>query len=164
MGTVARPPPDQCDGLHGPKQEFRLKSHGNSCRTEKGPMRRRLLLVFCFASTVLFSTGCRLQDSDLVGTYHAAPEWGSSVLVLAADHTFTQTITTKSGAVKQINGRWETSGLSRIGGNVALAPYLTVTHEIQGEEAGGDFATVQRRLFGGLEISADPDWGISFQK
>jgi hypothetical protein len=32
------------------------------------------------------------------------------------------------------------------------------------EEAGGAFASVERRLFGGIEISADPDWGISFEK
>jgi hypothetical protein len=39
------------------------------------------------------------------------------------------------------------------------------TEEIEsGADVAGDDAIVERRLFGGLEISADPDWGISFQK
>jgi hypothetical protein len=69
---------------------------------------------------------------ELVGTYRATPEWGSSVLVLQADHTFKQTVTTKSGVLKEVRGHWTASDLSRLTGDIALTPYLTVTHDNQG--------------------------------
>jgi hypothetical protein len=41
--------------------------------------------------------------------------------------------------------------------------YLSVTHDEKGEEVGA-FASVGPTLFGAPEISADPDYGISFRR
>ena len=108
------------------------------------------------------SCGRKIHDSDLFGTYIANPDWGTSTLVLNSDHTFTQTVTTKTGSSKSVHGKWElTSDLQTL---VLSQKFLSVTHDQQGTEADGDASSVERGLFGGIEISADPDYGIAFHK
>jgi len=100
----------------------------------------------------------------LVGSYRAVAEWGTSTLLLKADHTFEQTVATKSGTYKKVDGEWE---LDTSGSTDAISfkkKYLSVTHNEQGEEIEGAYASIDRGLFGGVEISADPDYGISFRR
>lgn len=52
--------------------------------------------------------GCGAPDEDaLVGTYDASREWGTSTLVLHADHTYVQTHTTLGRATISNRGRWD---------------------------------------------------------
>jgi hypothetical protein len=131
-----------------------------------GSMRWRLKYVGLMSVLLLCLVGCslRVRDADLSGTYHATADWGTSTLVLRPDHTFGQSVSTNSGTFRKVQGTWEldTSGTSQ---SITLAgKYLSVTHDKQGEEADIAFASVERRLFGGAEISSDPDYGIAFQK
>jgi hypothetical protein len=110
--------------------------------------------------------GCSRRSSEarLVGSYVAVTEWGSSTLLLKSDHTFEQTVSTKSGTFKKIDGEW---GLYTSGLTEAIEfkkRYLAVTHDERGEEVDGAYASIETGLFGGIEISADPDYGISFRK
>ena len=123
---------------------------------------RRILLF----SLLLFLPGCsrHSRETNLLGSYRADAEWGSSTLLLKADHTFEQTVSTKSGTFKKVSGEWEldTSGLTDA--ITFQKKYLWVTHDEKGEEADGAFASVDPTLFGAPEISADPDYGISFRR
>ena len=42
--------------------------------------------------------------------------------------------------------------------------YLSVTHDEEGEEVNGAYSSVGIGSSGGSEISADPDYGISFRR
>ena len=125
-------------------------------------MMRRILLF----SLLLFLPGCsrHWHEASLVGSYRADAEWGSSTLLLKADHTFEQTVSTKSGTFKKVSGEWEldTSGLTDA--ITFNKKYLSVTHDETGEEVDGAYASVDPTLFGAPEISADPDYGISFRR
>ena len=127
---------------------------------------RGIILMICVVCLTFALAGCSLRpsDSDLVGTYLASPEWGSSVLILKADHTFEQFVVVGSAPSKRIQGQWSTGPSSRVDSNISLVPYLTVTHDVHGADSGGAGASATRGFFGGIEISADPDWGISFEK
>jgi hypothetical protein len=106
----------------------------------------------------------RSRDADIVGTFQANPKWGTSTLVIRSDHTFEQTVSTSSGSFRRVEGRWELH-TSTSGDSITFdQKYLSATHDEQGEEVDGAFASVNRGLFGGVEISADPDYGIAFRK
>ena len=127
-------------------------------------MRRRQKCVALMAVLLSCLVGCswRVQDAELSGTYHATADWGTSTLVLRPDHTFEQSVSTNSGIFRKVQGTWE---LHKSGQSITFSKkYLSVTHDEQGEEADAAFASVERRIFGGVEISADPDYGIAFQK
>ena len=121
---------------------------------------RRILLF----SSLLFLFGCsrHSRESRLVGSYRVDADWGSSTLLLKADHTFEQTVSTKSGGFKRTKGEWQLD--KRDYGIDFKNSYLCVTHDKQGENADGGYASIEPRLFGGIEISADPDYGISFRR
>lgn len=125
-------------------------------------MMRRLLLF----SSLLFLFGCSRHSSEarLVGSYRADADWGSSTLLLKADHTFEQTVSTKSGTFKKVNGEWKLDASGLTDAITFKKKYLSVTHNEKGEEVGGAFASVDPTLFGAPEISADPDYGISFRR
>lgn len=119
-----------------------------------------LMIVLLFASACSAHRG----DSQMIGTYKATAQWGNSILVLNEDHTFKQTVSTNSGVYREVQGSW---ALDRSGLTDAITfthNYLSVTHNEQGEEVDGAAASVEPRLFGGIEISADPDYGIAFVK
>jgi len=103
----------------------------------------------------------------MAGTYKLTAEWGSSTLTLNSDHTFTQSVSTNTGVTKRGSGTWELAhdGWGTWGDTVILRQkYLWVLHDKQGEDSDGAFASAERRIFGGVEISADPDYGIAFRK
>ena len=43
-------------------------------------------------------------------------------------------------------------------------PYLDMTHDGHGDRIDGALPSVGRDLLWGIHISADPDWGITFEK
>jgi hypothetical protein len=66
--------------------------------------------------------------------------------------------------IKQVQGTWELHLSGRDESITLNHKYLWVTHDKRGEESDGAFASVERGPFGGIEISADPDYGIAFRK
>jgi hypothetical protein len=101
------------------------------------------------------------------GTYIAKAEWGTSTLALSKDHTFHQTVRLNAGGVKSLDGKWElvSPGKNSLSYNITLAPYLNVAHDKQGVYAPWSFSSITTRgLFRGMEIAADPDWGIAYRK
>ena len=123
---------------------------------------RRILLL----SLLLWLLGCSRQSREarLAGAYRADAKWGSSTLVLRTDHTFEQTVSTKSGSLKKVHGEWALDSGGMTDGITFKKKYLWVTHDKEGEEADGAYASVEPTLLGYAEISADPDYGISFRR
>ena len=99
-----------------------------------------------------------------MGVYRADAEWGSSTLILKADHTFEQTVSTKSGIFKKVDGGWALTTNGATDEIEFKNRYLWITHDEQGEEANGAYATLDPNPSGGVEISADPDYEIAFRK
>jgi hypothetical protein len=125
-------------------------------------MMRGLLML----ALLLCLLGCSRESRDarLTGSYRAEAEWGSSTLLLKADHTFEQTVSAKSGMFKKVQGEWELHPSGLTDAITFKKKYLWVTRDKQGEEADAAYASVERTLFGGPEIPADPDNGISFRR
>jgi hypothetical protein len=128
---------------------------------------RALAVLLIFASVV----GCgfrSLTDQDVPGTYEASADWGSSTLVLHPDHSFDQTVVRNDHTQTSIKGTWTLSfvpGKEKAShGIVALKPFLDVEHDHKGDLAGGAVPSISRGFLWGLTISADPDYGISFDK
>ncbi len=127
----------------------------------------RLIAAFSLGLCFLFFIGCtRVNEADVPGDYNATADWGNSSLTIAADHTFRQTVRANSGEVKQISGKWnlvKPSGNSA-NTNITFAPYLNFQHDKQGVYAPWSFLSITPIGIRGLEIAADPDWGITFKK
>ena len=120
------------------------------------------LFVLCFSMI-----GCmRVKEADVPGTYTAKAEWGTSTLLLAKDHTFRQTVRLNSGDVKRMSGKWElvSPAKNSVVYDITIGPCLDVKHDKWGVYAPGSFSSINPTLFGGLEIAADPDWGITYKK
>jgi hypothetical protein len=111
--------------------------------------------------------GCmRVKEADVPGTYTAKADWGTSTLVLAKDHTFQQTVRLNSGEVKRMDGKWKLVGPGKnsVVYDITMGPCLDVKHDKQGVYAPWSFSSINPTLSGGLEIAADPDWGIAYRK
>ena len=120
------------------------------------------LFILCFSMI-----GClRVKEADVSGTYTAKAGWGTSSLVLAKDHTFQQTVQLNSGEVKHMNGKWElvSPAKNSVNYNITLAPCLDVKHDKQGVYAPWSFSSIDHIPLRGIEIAADPDWGITYKK
>jgi hypothetical protein len=116
---------------------------------------------------LLLTAGCSslVTDSQVPGTYQAETSWGTSTLVLSKDHTFDQTVRFNSGQTKHINGKWE---IDRSSGTpvfftIQFTPFLIVTHDKQGESVATTMASIYHVPFG-LNIAADPEYGIAHRK
>jgi hypothetical protein len=124
------------------------------------------LLVLCTAA--LTSCGFRgLTENDVVGIYEAQADWGTSTLVLRADHTFAQTVTRSDHTQASTTGTWTLTpyaGKNASHAMIAFKPFLDVSHEKRGDPAGGAALSVSRGIFWGTVIGLDPDWGISYEK
>jgi hypothetical protein len=120
------------------------------------------LCVLCFSMI-----GCmRVKEADVPGTYTAKADWGTSTLVFAKDHTFQQTVRLNSGEVKRMDGKWKLVGPGKnsVVYDITMGPCLDVKHDKQGVYAPWSFSSINPTLSGGLEIAADPDWGITYKK
>ena len=131
----------------------------------------RLIRVFAALLICVSMMGCgfrALTDRDVAGTYEASADWGSSTLVLHPDHSFNQTVVRNDHTQTSIKGTW---GLSLIPGKekasygiLILKPFLDVEHDHKGDPVAGAVPSINRGFLWGMTISADPDYGISFDK
>jgi len=108
-----------------------------------------------------------LTDKDVAGTYEASTDWGRSTLVLNPDHSFDQKVVRNDHTQAGTKGTWKLSfipGRGTSSGIIALKPFLDVEHDHKGDLAGGAVPSINRGFLWGITISADPDYGISFDK
>ena len=131
----------------------------------------RLIRVFAALLICISMMGCgfrALTEQDAVGTYEARADWGSSTLVLHRDHSFDQTVVRDDHTQTSIKGKWELSFIAgkekASSGVLSLKPFLAVEHNHKGDSAPLDLPSISRGLLWGMTISADPDYGISFDK
>jgi hypothetical protein len=129
------------------------------------PLKLGSALALC--GLCLSMMGClRVKEANVPGTYTAKTDWGVSTLVLAKDHTFQQTVKLNSGEFKHVHGNWElvSPAKNSVNYNITLSPCLDVKHDKQGVYAPWSFSSIDRFAFRGMEIAADPDWGITYKK
>ena len=118
---------------------------------------------------LLPTTGCSSVVTDAQaapGVYKADTDWGTSTITLAPNHSFTQVVTPKNGEPKQVIGNWK---ISRNTGDIAyttisLSPFFNITHDKQGQPTAASAYSIYHVPFGGINIAADPDFGITFRK
>jgi len=96
---------------------------------------------------------------DLPGKYVATMDWGQATLILRPDHTMEQDVRKNSGAFNHISGSWEFAN-----GFLSLKPCLWVTWKEEGVPAGGCASGVEVTLFGKVQISADSEHGLAYEK
>jgi hypothetical protein len=131
----------------------------------------RLIRVFVALLSCALVVGCgfrALTDQDVAGTYEASADWGSSTLDLHPDHSFDQTVVRNDHTQASIKGTWELSFVpgkkNASYGILALKPFLAVEHDHKGDPAPLNLPSIGRGFLWGMTISADPDYGISFEK
>jgi hypothetical protein len=130
----------------------------------------RLIRFFVALLGCALVVGCgfrALTEQDVVGTYEASTDWGKSTLVLHPDHSFDQTVVRNDHTQASTKGTWELSfvaGKKASSGILALKPFLDVGHDHKGDPVGGGAPSINRGFLWGITISADPDYGISFDK
>jgi hypothetical protein len=136
----------------------------------RGLRQIRSVGLFGLLISSLLVPGCgfrALTEKDIVGTYEASADWGSSTLVLHADHSFDQAVTRNDHTQTSIKGTWQLDFVAdkpAAHGILALKPFLDVEHDIKGDLAGGAVPSIGRGFLWGVSIGADPDYGISFEK
>jgi hypothetical protein len=132
--------------------------------TRSTKARTLLILTLC----LLTLTGCSavVTDTEAPGTYKAQTDWGVSTLVLDKGHTFDQTVRLKSGVTKHVAGHWK---IDKHPGDtpyttINLTPVYNVTHDNQGVLTLASAYSIYHVPFGGINIAADPDYGIAHRK
>lgn len=73
-----------------------------------------------------------MNESSLVGIYHAETSCLAITLIVKADHSFVQSVRMKDGGAKQLSGNWS---VERGGKWLVLKPFLDFTTNTQGTEA-----------------------------
>jgi len=130
--------------------------------------RSGVLSLFLLLSALSAGCGFRaLTEHDVVGTYEADAQWGKSVLILHSDHSFNQTVARNDHTQANTKGTWKLDLYDRknaSGGIIVLQNFLAVDHSHQGGTAGWAFPSISRGFLWGVDIAADPDWGITFTK
>jgi hypothetical protein len=133
--------------------------------------RKYIVILLLFPVLLVLWVGYRLgffrhiNEDEIPGTYVANTDWGSSSLTIARDHTFHQTVRRVGTEAINLDGKWRVTPRSgSVYGTIALLPCLAITHEDEGHEVGACYDSIQAFGFRSIEISADPDYGISFQK
>jgi hypothetical protein len=113
-------------------------------------------------------TGCSpiVTEIQAPGTYKAQTDWGTSTLTLAKDHTFEQTVRLNNGTSEHLKGTWR---IDKNPGNpvyttINLSPFYSVTHDKQGVYTVASVYSIYHVPFGGINIAADPDYGIAHRK
>jgi hypothetical protein len=101
-------------------------------------------------------------NSQMVGQYRAEFPWGPASLTLNADHSFKQTMRTKTGEFQEITGRWKLDGSWPA--HLSLEPYWDLTHFGPGGRLSGAYLSVESWGLRGVHIDVDPDWVRGFRK
>jgi hypothetical protein len=132
-------------------------------------MRLSRILAALLVCVSMVGCGFRaLTEQDVPGTYKASADWGSSTLVLHPDHSFDQTVVRNDHTQTSIKGTWQLSFVAgkkkASSGVLSLKPFLAVEHDHKGDPAPLDLPSISRGFLWGMTISADPDYGISFDK
>jgi hypothetical protein len=121
--------------------------------------------LFCL---LLLPLGCSavVTDTEAPGTYKAETDWGVSTLVLAKDHTFQQTVRLKNGQARELHGWWkiDKNTGAQVYTTINLTPFYSVTHDKQGVYTIASAYSIYHVPFGGINIAADPDYGIAHRK
>jgi len=128
--------------------------------------RRALALLTLLLLTGLTGCSAVVTDAEAPGTYKAQADWGVSTLILSRDHTFDQTVRLNTGKTKHLTGGWK---LQRSSGDpvyttINFNPYLNVTHTQQGAFSLAATFSIYHVPFGGINIAADPEYGIAHRK
>jgi hypothetical protein len=107
----------------------------------------------------------KIREEKVPGTYIAKADWGSSSLAIARDHTFHQTVRRAGADDLNLDGTWRLASRSEgVFGTIALLPCFSVTHKDEGRKVDACYNSIQAFGLRGIEISADPDYGIAFRK
>jgi hypothetical protein len=133
----------------------------------RSPHARRVLALLCLLILApILGCSAIVTDDQAPGTYKADADWGVSTIVISKDHSFSQTVTLKNGQTKQLSGHWK---ISRNTGDISyttisLSPFFNITHDKQGQPTAASAYSIYHVPFGGINIAADPDFGIAFRK
>ena len=88
-----------------------------------------------------FVCGCRtISESNLIGVYQAESPCVTASLALNKDHSFEQSLRTRSGETKRVMGKWKLmeGNSSFAGKQVSFSPsFLDMVHDSQGVQVGG---------------------------
>jgi hypothetical protein len=96
------------------------------------------------------------SEQSAAGTYLAKCKWGTAVLVLKPDHTFTETLHAPDG-LKNGSGTWNLQPYDGGGNNIHFeGNFLMVDNETQGRPSP-DVRTYIQNVFGDVTIVNDPD-------
>jgi hypothetical protein len=125
-----------------------------------------LALLCLLALTPIVGCSAIVTDTEAPGTYTATTDWGNSVLVLSSDHTFNQTVRLNTGEAKSLRGTWR---IVKNSSNppyttINLTPFFNITHDKQGNYTLASAYSIYHVPFGGINIAADPDYGIAHRK
>ena len=106
----------------------------------------------------------RPTDSELIGKFVYNAEWGTAILELRRDHSFSEEIAPKAQQASLVTGRWSSEpGDEGFSADVSLKPFIGVDDSSRGthfDVAGLNFY----REFGSVYGQIDPDTGERFLK
>jgi len=124
------------------------------------------LTLFSLLLVPILGCSAVVSETDAVGTYKANPDWGTSTLILAKDHSFEQTVHLNTGQSRTLHGMWR---INNNPGNppyttINLTPFFKVTHDKQVDYTLASSCSIYHVPFGGVNIAADPNYGIAFRK
>jgi len=71
------------------------------------------------------------SEAKIIGIYKADAPCANISLAVHADHSFTQSVRTKEGEVKQLGGEWDLDPQTKY---VTFKPFLDFVHENRGAE------------------------------
>ena len=105
------------------------------------------LMIACRSGSVI----------DLPGEYSVSADWGQSKLVLRADHSMEQHVTSQRVGVKDITGRWDLDH-----NIVTLTPCLEVGRKADG--LWSSYCSRELTIVGWNRVLLSSDSGFSYQR
>ena len=110
-----------------------------------------VLSFFAVCFCVWFFTPLRSpSNSQMVGEYHAEFPWGEAQLRLNSDHSFRESIRTKSGDAQELTGKWTLN--SNWPAHVSLTPYWELTQDGLKGRLASSYLGVQSQGIRGVQI------------
>ncbi|MDP9038166.1 MAG: hypothetical protein M3O02_02690 [Acidobacteriota bacterium] len=107
----------------------------------------------------------RPTDAELVGKFVYNAEWGTAILELHPDHSFSEEIAPKTQQASLVTGRWSSeSGDEGFSAEVSLKPFIGVNDFSRGTRFDVAGLNFYRQRFGSVYGEIDPDTGERFLK